>query len=55
MINNSSEFDHLAKLIEVEDVMKFNNQIAEKSYKTVFGSTELSLKIHKKAFHRTSR
>lgn len=55
MINNSSEFNHLANLIEADEVMKFNTKIAEKSYKTIFGSTEMSLKFHNKTINPTGR
>jgi len=48
MINNSEDYNHLAYSIGLEDVEKFNKKIVDKSYRTVFGSTEAVLKTHNK-------
>lgn len=46
MINNSSDFDRLSAAVEIDNVMFFNEEIADKSYGTVFGSSEAALKAH---------
>ncbi len=48
MINNSPDFNHLAESIDLKDVITFNRKIAEKSHRTVFGSSESVLKTHNK-------
>jgi hypothetical protein len=48
MINNSEDYNHLAYSIGLDDVEKFNKKIVDKSYRTVFGSSEAVLKAHNK-------
>ena len=48
MINNSSNYNYLAPSISIEEVENFNRKIAEKSYVTIFGSTEDVLKTYNK-------
>ncbi|MBM9519011.1 DUF4238 domain-containing protein [Desulforhopalus vacuolatus] len=48
MINNSEDYNHLAYSIGLDDVKKLNKKIINKSYRTVFGSSEAVLKIHNK-------
>ena len=44
MINNSSDYNHLANSIDTETVNKLNRSIYSKSHKTVFGSSGTILK-----------
>ncbi len=48
MINKSEDYNHLAYSIGLEDVKIFNEKIVDKSYRTVFGSSEAALKTHNK-------
>jgi hypothetical protein len=48
MINNSEDYNRLAYSIGLDDVEKFNKKIVDKSYQTVFGSSEAVLKTHNK-------
>lgn len=48
MINNSSDYNHLAFSIDIEEVVELNRKMVNKSYGTVFGSSDEVLRTHNK-------